>query len=593
MSEPILPLRQWPSGIQQASVPANDNALRLEALSRPCLGVANDESAPNDGDVWIVGNTPTGAFAGFDEHDIALYHVDQVTAAVGWHAWAPVEGLRLVVNDVRKVFDGTEWIDDPAGGGGSGTVESIVAGTGIFVDDSDPANPIVSVSGAAAGLPWFYVTDYVDSGDIDDTNAIQRAIDAAGGAGGGVVYMPARQGTGANGEYIVGGGLQDTSRGNAQLLVPAVASPTDSPVTIVIMGEFPPPPNVSVIGATPTPDAQTVIQGTLNTGSGGALLGGWGPVGSFQDHTRVNLILNNLTIRMPSNPVLTAIDASHIATLEADHVFIDTGSYYVQGLPEPTTSTSFGLRMPRANNGAFSRLGTVNVIGFYNGFEFAEHSTGFHCQAVWGCKNGFVFNTAQHHASVFERLMAHHCERVIVATGIHFVNILQLNVEHATSGWWVTDYDIDDASNYLRGTVQGWQSILSGTGADSTFSVNGAARLNITRLGWENRVEQVIVSSAITFAGRHANKHILHPSADTTPRTWTIPANSSVPYPVGTTLTFVNQDGAGDLTIAITSDTMRLAGAGTTGSRTLAANGIATAVKVASTEWVINGTGLT
>src|SRR5690606_25963749 len=172
-------------------------------------------------------------------------------------------------------------------------------------------------------------------------------------------------------------------------------------------------------------------------------------------------------------------------------------------------------------------------------------------------------------------------------------NILQLNVEHATSGWWVTDYDIDDASNYLRGTVQGWQSILSGTGADSTFSVNGAARLNITRLGWENRVEQVIVSSAITFAGRHANKHILHPSADTTPRTWTIPANSSVPYPVGTTLTFVNQDGAGDLTIAITSDTMRLAGAGTTGSRTLAANGIATAVKVASTEWVINGTGLT
>jgi hypothetical protein len=38
---------------------------------------------------------------------------------------------------------------------------------------------------------------------------------------------------------------------------------------------------------------------------------------------------------------------------------------------------------------------------------------------------------------------------------------------------------------------------------------------------------------------------------------------------------------------------MRLAGDGSTGSRTLAANGIATAVKVTSTEWLINGTGLT
>jgi CubicO group peptidase (beta-lactamase class C family) len=45
--------------------------------------------------------------------------------------------------------------------------------------------------------------------------------------------------------------------------------------------------------------------------------------------------------------------------------------------------------------------------------------------------------------------------------------------------------------------------------------------------------------------------------------------------------------------IAITSDTLRLAGGTSTGQRTLAANGMATAVKVASTTWYINGTGLT
>jgi hypothetical protein len=106
-------------------------------------------------------------------------------------------------------------------------------------------------------------------------------------------------------------------------------------------------------------------------------------------------------------------------------------------------------------------------------------------------------------------------------------------------------------------------------------------------------VPQNSQSAAYTCVAADSGKHILHPSADTTARTFTIPANSSVAYPVGTALTFVNQNGAGSITIAITTDTMRLAGAGTTGSRTLAANGIATALKVTSTEWIISGTGLT
>jgi hypothetical protein len=100
-------------------------------------------------------------------------------------------------------------------------------------------------------------------------------------------------------------------------------------------------------------------------------------------------------------------------------------------------------------------------------------------------------------------------------------------------------------------------------------------------------------SAAYTLVLADSGKHILHPSADTTARTFTIPANSSVAYPIGTAITFINQNGAGVVTIAITTDTMRLAGAGTTGSRTLAANGVATAIKVTSTEWIISGTGLT
>jgi hypothetical protein len=74
--------------------------------------------------------------------------------------------------------------------------------------------------------------------------------------------------------------------------------------------------------------------------------------------------------------------------------------------------------------------------------------------------------------------------------------------------------------------------------------------------------------------------------------TVTIPANSSVAYPLGAAITFVAASGV-TLTIAITTDTLTLAGTSTTGSRTLAANGVATALKVTSTSWIIGGSGLT
>jgi hypothetical protein len=99
-------------------------------------------------------------------------------------------------------------------------------------------------------------------------------------------------------------------------------------------------------------------------------------------------------------------------------------------------------------------------------------------------------------------------------------------------------------------------------------------------------------SADYTLVLADSGKTIFHPAADNNARTFTIPANSSVAYPVGTVLTFVNL-AAADVTIAITTDTMYLAGDGTTGSRTLAEYGIASAVKLASTDWLISGNGLT
>jgi hypothetical protein len=74
--------------------------------------------------------------------------------------------------------------------------------------------------------------------------------------------------------------------------------------------------------------------------------------------------------------------------------------------------------------------------------------------------------------------------------------------------------------------------------------------------------------------------------------TFTIPANASVAYENGTVLTFINMSSS-NLSVAITSDTMYLAGTGSTGTRTLAQYGVATAIKMTSTTWLISGTGLT
>jgi len=70
--------------------------------------------------------------------------------------------------------------------------------------------------------------------------------------------------------------------------------------------------------------------------------------------------------------------------------------------------------------------------------------------------------------------------------------------------------------------------------------------------------------------------------------TCTIPANGSVAFPVGTAVIVYNNS-ASSISIAITTDTLRLAGTSSTGTRTLAQRGLATLVKVASTEWVVSG----
>ena len=124
------------------------------------------------------------------------------------------------------------------------------------------------------------------------------------------------------------------------------------------------------------------------------------------------------------------------------------------------------------------------------------------------------------------------------------------------------------------------QGVLSSCTVDGTDSV-----------GFKN-IPQNSQSADYTLVLDDAGKHIFHPSGDANARTYTIPANSSVAYPIGTAITFINMTSQ-VVTIAITTDTMYLSPAGTTGSRSLAQYGSATAIKITSANWLISGSGLT
>jgi hypothetical protein len=110
-------------------------------------------------------------------------------------------------------------------------------------------------------------------------------------------------------------------------------------------------------------------------------------------------------------------------------------------------------------------------------------------------------------------------------------------------------------------------------------------------IGYLN-IPQNSQSAAYTTVLTDAGKTIFHPASDANARTFTIAANSSVAYPIGTVIQFINMTSQ-VVTIAINTDTLTWAQGGGTGSRSLAQYGVANCVKIATTQWLLTGTNVT
>ena len=126
------------------------------------------------------------------------------------------------------------------------------------------------------------------------------------------------------------------------------------------------------------------------------------------------------------------------------------------------------------------------------------------------------------------------------------------------------------------------------TGTVTGSPAVGTTSTGTSGIGYMGLPQNSATTGAYGIVAADAGLHIY----STATRTITIPANGTIAMPIGATIIFVAGTGA-TVTVAITTDTMYLAGTGTTGSRTLAAFGVATAIKIAATTWIISGNGLT
>lgn len=97
-------------GQANAEEAVNDITETLEAFAVGLAveDIANDEAGgETDGQAYIVGSSPTGEFAAFSEHDVAL------RLGGGWVAFTPSESWRATFKTAGNplaLFDGTSWV---------------------------------------------------------------------------------------------------------------------------------------------------------------------------------------------------------------------------------------------------------------------------------------------------------------------------------------------------------------------------------------------------------------------------------------------------------------------------------------------------
>ena len=182
------------------------------------------------------------------------------------------------------------------------------------------------------------------------------------------------------------------------------------------------------------------------------------------------------------------------------------------------------------------------------------------------------------------------------------------DIQHPSEFIYTTNFVASQPPTYPA-TIKNGESIkLTADATSWTFGADGNIHFpddSIQSTAWTGVAPTATASStagSVGYLGMPQNskntnyelvigdmgKHIYVTATSTV----TVPAYTSVDFPVGTTIAIVAGPSA-TVTIEVTTDTIYLAGDGTSANFTLAAYGMATLVKVAQSVWFISGVGLT
>jgi len=133
------------------------------------------------------------------------------------------------------------------------------------------------------------------------------------------------------------------------------------------------------------------------------------------------------------------------------------------------------------------------------------------------------------------------------------------------------------------------ERMIIDSSGDAVFAAVYAPTSTLS-IGYRGIPQAASVTTNRTLVLTDAGQHV-YLTGSTASQSVTIPANSSVAFPIGTTVSIVC-DSTVNWSVAITTDTLQLAGGTTTGTRTLTPGAVATCVKVTATKWFISGAGV-
>ena len=129
MSTPLFPLAVWQSGTNENSIPANDNALRVQVLMAPAIDVADSEPvSPREDDIHVIG-TPWG---GFTANNVVIYKGGV------WLEWEAFEGWTKTIAGDLCMYSGTVW-EVVTSSGGSETLSIITEASSFTADPATHA----------------------------------------------------------------------------------------------------------------------------------------------------------------------------------------------------------------------------------------------------------------------------------------------------------------------------------------------------------------------------------------------------------------------------------------------------------------------